>query len=301
MRKSFSALILALTACAVLCAVTACTPKENPDDKPKDDPKVEVSQVQLSPSSVSLEVGGTVNLIATVSPSNATDMTVTWSTSDASVATVSYGLVTAVGEGSAIITATAGSKSATCSVQVKAKTVAVTGISLNNSELSLYQEETFQLEATVTPSDATDKTVTWSSSNTGVATVTDGLVKAVGEGSATITAAAGGQSATCSVRVSIRSTQVKEIVFDPMSYSVNVGQTIQLQYTYSPSWATNTDFEWAATPEGIVSLGGDGTVTGLVPGRVQVWLTADNGVYGWAEVLVTISGGNEDYGYEDLN
>ena len=294
-------MFLALTACAVLSAVTACTPKENPDDKPKDDPKVEVTQVQLNQSLVSLEVGGTVNLLASVSPSNATDRTVTWSTSDAGVATVSDGLVTAVGEGSAVITATAGSKSATCTVQVKAGTVAVTGISLNNSELSLYLDESFRLEATVIPSNATDKTVTWSSSDTGVATVTDGLVKAVGEGSATITAAAGGHSATCSVRVSMKSVPVQEIVFNPQSYSVNVGQTIRLEYTYTPAGATNTDFEWAATPEGIVSLGGDGTVTGLAPGKVQVWLAADNGVYGWAEVQVTVSGGNEDYGYEDLN
>lgn len=345
---------------------------------------MEVSEVRLSQTSATLEVGGTVNLTATVSPSNATDKTVSWSTSDAGVATVSNGLVTAVGEGSATITATAGGKNATCSVQVSRKTVAVTGVTLNKTDLSLVEGDTFQLEATVSPADATDKTVTWSTSNAGVATISNGLVTAVGEGSATITATAGGKSATCSVQVSPKTVavtgitlneselnlylgnsfqlqatvtpadatdktvtwrsedpnlatvdqnglvtavnpgtcgvwaehgdiaakcvihcnekpKVTSIVFNTSRYTVNIGKTVKVEYTYYPADAVNTNFTWTVSNTEIATVDNTGTVTGKALGTVTVTVAADNGVAGHVTVAVSVPGGNEDYDYEDLN
>ena len=105
-------------------------------------------------------------------------------------------------EGSATITAAAGGKQAKCTVTVKKGVVAVTGITLSQTSLSLEVGKSATLTATVQPSDATDKTVTWGSSNSAVATVSSsGVVTAVKEGSATITAAAGGKQATCTVTV----------------------------------------------------------------------------------------------------
>jgi uncharacterized protein YjdB len=153
MKPLFSSIIAAL---AVLSMV-ACGPK--------DDPVIAVTGISLSQTSVSLEVGGKVSLTATVSPSDATDKTVTWTSSNSSVASVSGGVVTAAAEGTTTITASAGGKSAKCEVTVKRKVVDVTGVSLNKTDLTLYPGETSQLEATVSPSDATDKTVTWTSSN----------------------------------------------------------------------------------------------------------------------------------------
>ena len=101
-----------------------CTPKEEPFNPTPGggggggSTTVAVTGVTLSQSSVTLDIGGTVTLTATVAPSNATDNTVTWSSSNTSVATVNGGKVTAVAEGSATITASAGGKSATCSVTV---------------------------------------------------------------------------------------------------------------------------------------------------------------------------------------
>ena len=157
---------------------------------------VPATGISLSQTSLSLTKGNTATLTATVTPSGSTDR-VTWTSSNTAVATVSNGVVTAVGNGSATITAKAGSKSATCSVTV---TTPATGISLSQTSLSLTKGNTATLTATVTPSGSTDS-VTWTSSNTSVATVSNGVVTAVGNGSATITAKAGSKSATCSVTV----------------------------------------------------------------------------------------------------
>ena len=170
---------------------------------PKDDPVIAVTGISLSQTSVSLEVGGKVSLTATVSPSDATDKTVTWTSSNSGVASVSGGVVTAAAEGTATITASAGGKSAKCEVSVKRKVVDVTGVSLNKTDLTLNPGETFLLEATVSPSDATDKTVTWTSSDPSVVSVENGLVKAVSPGYAIVTATAGGKSARCEVTVQI--------------------------------------------------------------------------------------------------
>jgi alpha-amylase len=119
---------------------------------------------------------------------------------------VENGLVKAVSAGTATVTATAGGKSAKCEVNVQPRGVDVTGISLNKTDLTLNPGGTFQLEATVSPSDATDKTVTWTSSDPSVVSVKNGLVKAVSAGTATVTATAGGKSARCEVTVQIPSS-----------------------------------------------------------------------------------------------
>ncbi len=163
---------------------------------------VAVTGVSISNSSLSLKTGQTETLTAAVSPGNATDKTVTWSSSDTKVATVSGGKVTAIAAGTATITAKAGSKTATCTVTVSDATVAVTGISLDSSNLSLTTGGSATLTAAVGPGDATDKTVTWSSSASNVVTVSDtGEVKAVGYGTAVVTAKAGGYTASCKVYV----------------------------------------------------------------------------------------------------
>ena len=109
---------------------------------PQEDPEIAVASVSLSQSAVTLEVGGTSNLTATVQPSNATNKVVSWSTSNQSVATVNNGTVTAVAEGTATITATAGGESATCSVTVNKKVVAVTSIELDNAEVDIVSGST---------------------------------------------------------------------------------------------------------------------------------------------------------------
>ena len=164
---------------------------------------VAVESITLNVAELTLAPGASETLTATVLPENATDKTVTWSTSNAEIATVADGKVTAVKEGEATITAKAGEKSATCKVTVAKKTIPVESVTLNKNELTMVKGEEIALTATVLPADATDKTVTWSSTDTKVATVINGVVTAVAEGICTITAMVGGKTADCKVTVTI--------------------------------------------------------------------------------------------------
>ena len=165
---------------------------------------ISVTGVSLDKTSLTLTEGDTQTLTATVTPSNATDKSVTWSSNNASVAEVSStGVVFARSVGTATITVKTndGGKIATCLVTVF---VSVTGVSLNQTSLSMEVGDTKTLTATVTPSNATDKRVIWSSSNTSVATVSSsGVVIAKSLGSATITVktAEGSKTASCAVIV----------------------------------------------------------------------------------------------------
>ena len=165
-----------------------------------------VTKVELDKTSLELTEGGTARLTATILPDNATNKNVTWSTSDASIATVTDGVVTAVAPGTATITVTTedGGKTATCAVTVAAATVPVTGVTLNKTSTSLYVGDTETLTATVAPDNATDRAVNWTSSNPSVATVENGVVTAVGAGTATITVTTqdNDYTASCTVTVS---------------------------------------------------------------------------------------------------
>ena len=164
--------------------------------------EVAVTSVKLDRDTVELIKGKYVNLTATVYPEKATNKSVTWSSSSNKVAFVKDGKVTAVSVGTAYIIAKAGEFSDTCVVIVSLNSVAVKSIELSETNVSLVEGESITLEATVTPDNATDKTITWSSSDETVATVDKGVVTAKSVGTATITATAVGNiKATCMVTV----------------------------------------------------------------------------------------------------
>ena len=225
----------------------------------------EVSSITLDKSSAFLKVGETVTLTATVNPSDATDKTVTWTTSDTTVATVSNGVVTAKKLGTATITAKAGEKTATCSITVVA--TEVSSITLDKSSASLKVGETVTLSATVNPSDATDKTVTWTTSDATVATVSNGVVTAKKLGTATITAKAGDKTATCSITVV--ATEVSSITLDKSSASLKVGETVTLSATVNPSDATDKTVTWT-TSDATVATVSNGVVTAKMLGSATI-------------------------------
>ena len=190
---------LFISLCVLLLAGTGC--KKNVEPEPH---KVIVTSVSVKPSSLSLKVGETAQLTATVTPVNADNDNVNWSSSDNSVATVADGLVTAVKEGSATITVTTidGGKTATCAVTVSTDVVPVTGIKLNMETADLEEGKTLQLEAILEPANTTERNVSWKSSNTEVATVSEnGLVTGVSAGEATITAKIASFEASCKITV----------------------------------------------------------------------------------------------------
>lgn len=159
-----------------------------------------VTGVSLSSTSMSMEVGDTKTLTATIVPSNATNKNVSWSSSNTLVASVSTsGVVTAKAVGTTTITVKTadGSKTASCSVTVKAREiipdpepepVAVTGLTLSSESVQLPTGSTYTIKYEVSPSNATNKSVTFRSSDTSVATVsTSGVITAKAAGEAVIT------------------------------------------------------------------------------------------------------------------
>ena len=167
---------------------------------------VDVQSVTLNRTSLTVKENETASLTASITPADATNKTITWTSSNTAVATVSGGNVYGVSKGTATITAKSNNgKTATCTVTVtdNPDIVKPTGITLNKTSLELIAGNSDSLTATVTPSNATNKTVTWTSDNTAVATVTNnGAVNAVKEGTAVIKAStSNGITATCTVTV----------------------------------------------------------------------------------------------------
>lgn len=281
---------------------------------------VPVTGVALNKTTTSIAVGATETLTAAVTPDNATNKNVTWSTSDDTIATVVNGVVTGVAAGKATITATTadGSKTATCEVTVTAagssENVPVTAVTItqgsaytlvtNPIEGGTYKSEV-TLTATVTPDDATNSTVTWSVEDGKESVVTleaaTGKVTAVGAGTAVITATADGKTATCTITVDTRmvetdlnspATTDNRITWtngDPMSGTLILSNTevYDLASLFTASTgktiAVALSFDENDTTSGTyVTLNEDGTITAKA-------VTADSAK---ATVIVTVKAGD---------
>ena len=256
----------------LLLAFVGCTEKET---------QVEVSSVSLNTATIEMVEGETFSLVATVLPKDAEYDGVTWASSNASVASVNSGTVTAIKEGTATITASAGGKSATCTVKVSTKVVAVTSITLDKTSLSMKVGETETITVTVNPDNATDKNVTWTSSDESVAKVADGKVTAVKSGKATITAKCEDKTAECAVTVTVPTGSV---TLDKTSLSLAVGETAQLTATVKPDDATDKTVVWTSSDESVAEVI-NGKVTALKSGTTTI--TARCGGKS-AECIVTV-------------
>lgn len=212
--------------------------------------RIAVSSVELNKTELKIKEGDSEALEATVKPDNATDKTITWSSSDESIATVDDGgRITAIKAGTATITAKAEEKTAKCAVTVY-KEIPVTSIKLDNTALSLAVGDEVSLEATVNPDDATDKTITWSSSDTSIASVdSEGRVRAISKGNATITASSWNVSASCKV-------YVKAANYPTPSGAVDLGLSVV--------WAEKNLEATSAYDTGGYYLWGDPTGTGVI-------------------------------------
>ena len=238
--------------------------------------EIAVSAVSLSQPTAEMIIGETVQLIATIVPSNATAKSVIWASSKQSVATVSdSGLVTAISEGTSTITASAGGKSASCTVTVSKKVIEVTSVELDLAELSLEEGRSATLVATVKPVDATDKTVSWSSTDTAIATVDgNGTVSAVKEGTATITAKAGDKQATCVVTVSKKVIAVESITLSKSELQLEKGESEILVAMVKPDNATDKTFTWSSSDDAIATVEQSGKVLATGGGEAIIMAQA---------------------------
>ena len=264
-------------------------------------PNIPAEGVTLDSGDFSLNVGGTKQLTATVTPDNSTD-DVTFRSSNESVATVSTsGLVTAVAAGTAVITVAAGGETASVTVTVSGESTTVTGITVNPATATLNSVgATKQLTANVTPA-GINATVSWTSSNESVATVDNtGKVTAKGNGTATITATAGGKSATATITVNIddgsTDVAVTAISLQPESLKLTrQGETKELTVSFTPENATNKEVTWSCDDTSVATVN-NGVVTAVGNGTATITATAAGGTDVKAEAVVTvdISGGSEE-------
>jgi uncharacterized protein YjdB len=238
-----------------------------------------VTGVSLNKDTLTLYVGGTETLTATVAPSDATNKKVTWTSNDEDVATVSdAGVVTAVALGTATITVKTvdGNQPATCDVTVNPTTV--TGVSLNKTTLALYVDDTETLVATVAPTGAINKNVTWESDTEGVATVNNaGVVTAVALGTATITVKTedGNKTATCDVTVNPIAVTGVGLNKDTLFLLVNGTET--LTATVAPGNATNKNVTWESDTEGVATVSDAGVVTAVGLGTATITVKTVDG------------------------
>ena len=227
-------------------------------------------------------------LTATIAPLNFTDAVV-WTSSNEEVATVSdTGYVEICGVGTAVITVTAGNVKAACKITVPQL---IDWIEFDEDEIELKAGQTYQLKPYISPSDATNKKLKYTSSDTKVAEVSaSGLVTAKSEGEAKIRAAATDGSdeyAVCYVTVTGKA-KVTGITLDRTSAEVKRGEKLTLNVTVSPSYASNKKVVWKSANTKIATVDANGSVTAKAPGRTKITVTsAENSSY-QASCTVTV-------------
>lgn len=227
--------------------------------------------ISLSDEEISLKVTEKKKLTATISPTDVTDKTVIWSVDDATVATVDQdGTVTGVSVGDATVTATTSTGiSASCRVKVLA--TQVQSIHFDTWDLSLKIGETATISATVKPESATNKKLQWSSSNSSVASVENGVVTAVAVGKASITAAAtDGSGVKAMVEVEVVKPQIERIELNMITAEMQATATLQLTATIFPESASPVELQWKSSNPSVASVSEDGLVKAFARGNTTI-------------------------------
>ncbi len=226
-----------------------------------------VPEISL-PGVLSLKAGGSQVLKATVNPAN---LTPEWSSSNANIAKVEQnGKVTGVGNGTAVITAKVGEVSASCTVTV---TTDVSSIKLSQTKLSMKPGEKKKLTATALPAAASNKAVSWNTSNKKVATVKNGAVTANKPGTAKITAQIGSVKATCTVTV--KKVKAKSVKLNKKKVTVKRRKSVKLKATMKPKNATDT-LSWKTSNKKVATVK-NGKVTGKSVGKAKITVRTSSG------------------------
>lgn len=265
---------------------------------------VNVTGVQLNTEKVTLyKIGETSQLAAILLPTNATNQNVTWKSDNPNIVTVnSSGTLTAVAEGTAHITVTTeeGNKTAVCTVTVNTKNppsiIPVAGVSLDKSSINLYAiPATERVIAAITPSNATNQTVTFTSSNPKVATINSkGEVTSAANGTAILTVITedGAKTASCTVTVNTvnppSTIPVTGIALDKNTLTLSrVGATNTIKSILYPSNATNQKVIWKSDNTSAATVDTSGVVKAIRSGTATITATTEDGNY-IATCLVTV-------------
>ena len=220
-------------------------------------------------------VGDTYKIEITTAPANATEKIIWYSENSEIVTVDNHGLLTAVSIGSTWIGATSSSNKVGFSINVVVTpyTVEIESFSLVENRYEVAIGDSVIVETIITPANATEK-LEWYSSDENVATVVDGVVTAVGNGIAFITARNNGYGIACRVRVY---TPVTDITFDQDAYVIEQYKSITIGVTFSPSDVPPYRLNWTSSDPDIAGVGADGTVWGLNKGTATITITCDDG------------------------
>jgi len=232
--------------------------------------------IKLDVSELELKTGEVYYIKPTLTPKDSTDNELVWESSDPKVATIdNNGKISAKAAGTTIIMArTEAGATAYCKLKVKRT---VDGILLNFSEKTVFIGNEFKLKVSVSPSDASEWGVTWKSSNTKVATVSeDGIVEGLVGGTALITCTTidGGFSAICAI--SVREPMTK-ITLNHESYKLGIEKTVMLIATITTETATNPDITWSSSNKKVALVNQKGKVTGISAGYSTITAIAQDG------------------------
>ena len=242
---------------------------------------VPVSNITLSESSGSVLINEKIKINASIRPTNASNKFINYSSSDTSIA-----IVDATGEvigrkgGVAYITITAEGKSTSYKVTV-IDTVALKGISLSKTQIELNEDESSRLYVTFNPSNATNKGVSWKSSDESVATVdSSGNVSAKKSGNATITVTSreGGYTASAKVIVNAIDKTLKGISLNETELTLDLNETANLEVSYNPGNADNKKVTWSSSNNRVVTVD-NGKLTAIKPGKAEIKVVSDEGRY----------------------
>lgn len=252
-----------------------------------------IRSIALNKYATSIAVGSSETITSTVIKDIGATAP-TWSSSNTSVVTVNQsGVITAVAAGTAIISLSNSSGSVIASVAVTAASSVVlpASVSTNKSSTSLAVGASETLTATVLPMDANNKSVSWSTSNARIATVSStGVVTALAAGSATISVRTidGNQTAAVAITVTQSATSVSGVTLNKSTFSLQMGATDSLVQAISPAGATNTAVRWTTSNALVATVSPSGVVTALAAGKATITvITADGAFTSTAVVTVT--------------
>ena len=236
-----------------------------------------LTNIVFENANVDMEKGAEITLTPILTPANITNVSLTWMSDNPKVATVTDGVVKAVGNGSTsiIVSDETNMHTAVCTVTV---TTTVTGVTLDveSDTIQMDKGDTRTLVAAVIPADASDPTLTWSSSMPDIVEVSaDGTITAKAGGAANITVTTvNGIVASCTVVVN---SPVVGITLDQTEVVLGVGETLQLVATIDPADANLQDVSWGCSDLSVVNVDNTGALLGLKTGTVEVTVTTIDG------------------------
>lgn len=239
---------------------------------------IPVKGVSLNKSNLDILLGTSENLIETVNPVDATNRDVIWTSSNEEVVTVENGNVVAKKLGFAIITASISGFKSTCRVNV-VDVIPLKSISINKSNIVIKENSYENLIISYSPSNATNKKVTWKSSNTNIVTVDQqGNITGVNPGSATVTAISndGGYVSMCNVTVEAISKNIIGIDLDKKELSIVSGKKEKLNVIINPSYAENKNIIWISSNEEVATVD-NGEVNAISPGTTEIKAISEDG------------------------